>query len=377
MGKKKIGGVLSVLAVTWFLLGQSAAGEVASNGQQVGMPEILPDGIYLVRDRDTLWAIAGRYLDDPRLWPKIWKQNPFVADPHKIFPGDPVAIPGLTPSPKQVAGPPPVPKEELTPPAAPAAEAPPLQVAELKRPEEEIRRRVAPPPPIIPRPALECSGFVAERSEIHQVGLVIRPLEEHERLWYGDQIFLDLGGRKVKRGDRFQVIRPTKTIRHPATGAPMGIKVRMLGTVEIVSAAGQAARARIVYNCEDITVGDALVEARPWAAPALGLSHPTDIRVGGYIIGSKDDADSLGKGDVVYVDVGRARRIVPGDEFSIYRMSGIAVHPETGQAIPLAPVKQGELVIIRTSARTAAAILTRSDLNLHVGERIVLLRKMP
>ena len=107
------------------------------------------------------------------------------------------------------------------------------------------------------------------------------------------------------------------------------------------------------------------------------MAQPADVRVGGYVVASKEDADSLGQGDIVYVDVGREQGIAPGDEFGVYRISGVAIHPDSGRSIPLAPVKQGELVVIRTSAKAATAILTGSDLNLRVGEQIVLFRKMP
>ncbi len=158
----------------------------------------------------------------------------------------------------------------------------------------------------------------------------------------------------------------------------MGVKLITLGTLEIVSTAGAAPRARIVYSCEDITLGDSLVEAKPVESPPIGLSRPTNLTVKGYIVGSKGDADSLGMGDIVYLDVGRQKKIVPGDEFGIYRASGIGVHPVTGRGIPLAPVKRGELVVIRSFAKSAAAVLTQADRFLHVGEeRIVLIRKIP
>jgi len=250
-------------------------------------------------------------------------------------------------------------------------------VAVVKVPEEEIKRPEAPRIPIISQPALECSGFVARRGEFQQVGRIIRGAEIHESYWHADIVFVSLGDRKVELKERFQVIRPTGEIQHPVTGKVIGFKVRTLGTIEMIGVAGRAPRAKIVYACEDIQVGDGLIEIKPEDPPPMGLSVPTDLRVTGYIIGSKDGGDSLGKGDVVYVDVGRDARIVPGDEFSIYRISGIATDPQTGRVIPLSPLRSGELVVIRTSGRAATALLTRADIQIHVGDQIFLLRKMP
>ena len=211
---------------------------------------------------------------------------------------------------------------------------------------------------------------MAEKQEIHTVGRIIRSAEEFDvRFSWGDHIFVDLGERKVQKGDRFRIIRPTRKVKHPVTGRRVGIKVMTLGTVEIVDAAGPAPRARIVYSCEDIARGDALVEATPLAIPLTGMSGPTNLSRGGYIVASKSDADALGQGDIVYVDVGQAEQIVPGDEFAIYKKSGLRTS--------LAEINRGELVVVRTTAKSAAALVTRSDLILREGERIVLLRKMP
>ncbi len=377
MGGRRIWGVLGSFLTIFILIGSVIAQEVASTREQEKRPELLPDGIYLVKEGDTLWAISGRYLNDPRLWTKIWKENPFITDPQKIFPGDPVAVPGLAPPPKAVVEAPRVPGEQVTPPPAPPAEAPPPQVAVVTKPEEEIRRPEAPIIPIIPQPALECSGFVARRAELQQVGRIIRGAEILKSYWHEDMVFVRLDNRKAELRERFQIIRPTEQVKHPVTGQVVGVKVRTLGTIEIIGVAGQAPRAKILYACEEIHVGDGLIEVKPEGPPPMGRSVPTDLRATGYIIGSKDGVDSLGKGDIVYVDVGRDAQIVPGDEFSIYRMSGIATDPQTGKVIPLSPIRRGELVVIRTSGRAATALLTRADIQIHVGDQIFLVRKMP
>src|SRR3972149_1782955 len=84
MKRERIRGVLSFLVMTWLLMGQVAAQEAAPGGEQTKRPETLPEGVHHVRQGDTLWAIGGRYLDNPRLWPQIWKENPFVTDPNRI-----------------------------------------------------------------------------------------------------------------------------------------------------------------------------------------------------------------------------------------------------------------------------------------------------
>lgn len=49
---------------------------------------------YLVKKGDTLWDLSGQFQSNPFAWPDLWEANRHVQDPHWIYPGDSLCIPG-------------------------------------------------------------------------------------------------------------------------------------------------------------------------------------------------------------------------------------------------------------------------------------------
>ena len=47
---------------------------------------------HIVVKGDTLWDISAIFLKQPWLWPKLWRLNPEINNPHLIYPGDIITL---------------------------------------------------------------------------------------------------------------------------------------------------------------------------------------------------------------------------------------------------------------------------------------------
>src|SRR5215831_18094111 len=126
---------LAVMLLASTVFGQVPTKTVPPQGRPPKNLTVRPDGhvsanqdpadpdkfeVRVVKQGDTLSAIAGEVLKDPRLWPQLWEQNEHIINPHWIYPNDKILIRPVTvlseAKPPEPAPPPPPPPPPPEPP---------------------------------------------------------------------------------------------------------------------------------------------------------------------------------------------------------------------------------------------------------------------
>jgi LysM repeat protein len=352
---------------------------------------------YVIKQGDTLWDISNTYLKDPFLWPIIWKSNPSIANPDKIYAGSKLAIPSIAPLEQAMQAPSeeapktqlvekqaPVSEEAKEPEAkqtteaavSPAPEPVPaeglesalavrprqVQPAEEKTgggnrlilPEEQVK-------PIIDKYAMLSAGFV---NGMESAGVIIGHAGEVQQATFGydDSVYVKFDSPgNVNIGDKFLIYASQGTVKHPRTGKDYGQLIHGLGILRVTAKdpSTEVCTARITLSFDTIEKNNQLT---PYQEPALVYPSPAKKKdISGYVLAVENQRAIVGQMDFVYIDKGSADGVDPGDNFVVYADTVKAGEPR---------VKIGEVQVIIVKERSSTAVVRRSTDTLITGNAV-------
>ncbi len=314
---------------------------------------------YTIKKGDTLWDISQKELQDPFLWPKLWKENSDIKNPDRIYPGKTLKIPT-----KAIA-------EEKKPEPAekavvPTAEEKAMEKAEAPK-EKEIVKEV-PKEPLADKYRIASAGYISRAGAAK--GEIVDSPDRRVLLGQRDKVYLTLSN-DVKTGDRLTVLRVVKKVVHPKTGAIIGDLVKMLGDLKITAINGQIATGEIISSYDYITKGDRLEsysEIETTLIPSGKVSSPAGLK--GYIVESLDIKVANAQMDVVYLDKGSKDGLNIGDRLKVVAPGGKGIVPSTGKEIKLPDETIGEVQILSLQENTSTAWIIKSVKDIKRGDLI-------
>ncbi|MDD5223138.1 MAG: LysM domain-containing protein [bacterium] len=383
--------------------------------------------VYVVKGGDTLWEISSRFLDGPWYWPQLWALNPYITNPHLIYPGEPIALgqapqvqvaqaqppqvveeqpAAAAPAPEAVATSPeaaaPAPEQAAPAPeqAAPAPEqaapvpetvalapesaapvpaaAAPIQPAavETATPEEYAPVEEELPPPVsgeaigvqeaIYYAKVTNRGFISP-NELGKMGLIVGSHEGKIMYSAGDMVFTNLGENSgVKVGDRFSILDEGGQVFHPQSKKPMGYQVEIVGDLEIVELNGEVSTAKIIHSGNVVSKGNFLRAFEP-AVKEIDLKQFSG-QIDGYIVVAQNPVQNSAANDIVYLDRGERDGLAVGNLMLAYRPSRSVPEPGTKKMLKLPPQLLGKILIIDVKEGTSAALITSSLDTITAGD---------
>ncbi|MGH7518416.1 MAG: LysM peptidoglycan-binding domain-containing protein [Gemmatimonadales bacterium] len=344
---------------------------------------------HTVKSGDTLWDIARRYLNDPFLWPDIYRLNTMVVeDPHWIYPGE---VLRLAPSETVTA----VPQTDTPAPGAgmPADSAPARPgLAELPPDTSEAdTARIF--PPSRGRSLQETIAATEERPvrpltryEFHSSGF----LTEGEQLSFG-RLIGPVTPSQIPAAGRGSITMYTRVALEAPEGATYqvgdslliadvaqriddwGRVVRPTGLARVVDLSQGHPIAEVVAVYGEVLRGQALLPAEKFADP--GVVRPVAVADGieAEIVGWPGRRDLKGAGIVLFIDKGRTAGVAPGDVFELRRRPARARDGHVNVDELMATL---QIVHVRERSATARVLNVVSP-DIAPGTRALQVAKLP
>ena len=355
--------------------------------------------IHTVKPGDTLWNITREYLKDPFLWPQVWEMNSTVANPHWIYPGDQIFMKKMLVLSPATSAPlaQPVAQSVTSEPAQPAL----VTAQKTESPAGPIPAEPSSPAaPPVPSPVaqysdLYCAGFFSGEKLI-ALATVIGGEGSEQRALFSDQdiVYLSKGTLAgIKPGDELQIVRPDSAFGkwgpqfNPAKSkAKYGYYYHDIGRLRILFAKENSATAQVLFACNEISVEDLVVPGENRVSPpqregvAFEKFAPPSGKTHGQIFMTKEFLTLVGKGDVMYVDLGRKENTQAGDYFRITRsfdkknISLFNINEYRKYKSSFDEVRRviGEAVVLRVDEKTATCLVTYSTEEINLGDEVEL-----
>ena len=225
--------------------------------------------IYTIKQGDTLWDISSKFLKDPFLWPRLWQRNPYITNPHWIYPGQPVRIvPAeelMKEGPREAgkepeiekAGPTPAgekpPLAEAMPKAEPAEVKPELKTGEVKPAEGKPLEEK---PGVFPE--VRSAGFITDL-DFRGIGIILDNRDGKNLCSEGDIVYLGFRTTEPPMvGNKYTIIRAENYVRHPVTKRKIGMKYLITGNLQVIDQQGNFYTGKIIEAFDAVLKGDML-----------------------------------------------------------------------------------------------------------------------
>ena len=340
---------------------------------------------YVVTPGDTLWDIANRFLRSPWLWPRVWKINEHIANPHLIYPGDVLMLTyvdgqpqlqllrngKLSPGDTEPA-PEPGPDGTTAAPTTPGRTLPSPNVSGVTRLQPTVRSE--PLPYAIPTLSPDViSPFLTqplaiEKKYLKDSGYITVGLDD--RIALGNLSKFYARGMKKMEGEYFYIFRIGEPLRNPDNGEILAYEAMHLGDALMLQP-GDPAKLQITRVTQEISPKDRLLPADTSVALPYYYPHPAPKGIKARIAAAHNAVSEIGPFQAIVLNVGKEKGVEEGHIFRVLRHAGKHKDPVSRSNYALPDEESGLAMVFRVFDRVSYALIMRATLPIHIGDTVV------
>lgn len=312
---------------------------------------------YEVKKGDTLWAIAGYFLQNPWQWPEIWYSNDQIKNPHRIYPGNILRLVMINGRPRLVMG-------EGTD-KGPRKLSPKIRGEKLASaipaiPIEAIRDFLH-SPKLITKDELDGTPYLLDFTDYHMVGGA------------DTQIFVK---NLPARSGEYSVVRKGEAYVDPETDEVLGYEAIPVGLAEAEprrNSSKDIGVAMLTSMAREARVGDRLLPLNEEFFDAYFYPRAPEQDIKGSIISVFDGASQIGRYQVVALNRGAKEGLAPGHVLTVMQSGRTARDPQSrfGSNIQLPATEAGTVMVFKVMPHLSYALVMDATRAIHAKDGVV------
>jgi len=348
---------------------------------EVGIRDDSP-GRYTVAQGDTLWDIAGKFLEEPWLWPQVWQINPQIENPDLIYPGDVIELA------YDANGDPILRLSRGDSPETTFASAGSTGLPTIRLSPEVRRESILSPIQAIPLDRIR--GFLSDNSVISEQEFETAPylLAEangHALIGKGDEVFArgDWAGNVLA----YDIVRRGRELSDPDTGLLIGVEALTVGAAELKSVNDDRGTMLVMQSNLEVKAGDRLIPRQTTTIDSRYMPTPPAFDVDAAIVSIGTGRELGGLYDSLIINVGESAGIEPGHllavreppqivrdthgELTVWQRFRSALGRNVGDRLEFPGETVATVLVYRVFENTSMALVLESSDAIRLNDRVL------
>ena len=273
---------------------------------------------HVVVKGDTLWDISALFLKQPWLWPKLWRLNPEINNPHLIYPGDILTL---------------VYDENGQPMLVVESGKPSYKWSPKIRQEKKKDSAITLLPLEVIAPFVRYDHLFTE-DELDELPYIIGSDEGYRMTTKDFKVYVNAD---LEVAQSYAIYDKGEEIFDPETGDSLGFDVNLVGTGQVLKRGDMENDVPSTINVgsvkREIHAGDFVVPVNEGQLlPSVFSMKGAKKSLRGAIVKANSDGREFAKLEVVMINRGIEHDVSVGDVMAIKRTSPAVVETASGPA---------------------------------------------